>query len=300
MTIIKHPDHIIYTAIENDDINTIINTIENCLNDESEYEEYNYYVNNSISIDIEFKSALSYACALNKIKIIKFLLNNTKFKKELYYVDKYDYEHISAGTCLHCACKYGAIDAIKLLLSETDINPEIEYHYMTPLHIACSFGQIEAVKLLCNDSRVNVNSNSYGTPTPIFKACFNNHYEVVRYLLNNLNVDPTIISNQRGTLFHAAAHSCEITKLLLEDGRIDPNICDPCSDDSPICRACRSSNFKNVLLLLEHPSVNIEGALTSICYSFNSYVITDHKYNRTFADSNTFYIFKRLIYSVLI
>ena len=32
----------------------------------------------------------------------------------------------------------------------------------------------------------------------------------------------------------------------------------------------------------------------------NKQVITDHKYNRTFADSNTFYIFKRLIYSVLI
>lgn len=268
----------LFIAIENDDTDTVIDFFNN----KKEYIPYYYESHQEISHYGTTPTALAYACSLNKIEIVKLLLN---MNIDLNYFDNYDEAEMAEGTCMHYACKYGHYDIVRLLLNHPDIDPQIVFSNMTPLHIACKYGHLDIVKMLCSDERVDVNINvapdHLKFNTPLYVACRHKQLEIVKYLLQHPDIDPSITGDD-GTVLSIAClisdkndEKYELIKLLLEDGRVDPNIKHPTSGNSPLSYACYRNDINTVRILLERPNIDTFGALVSACYGCISVDTTD-------------------------
>eukprot|EP00730_Choanoeca_flexa_P004047 TRINITY_DN11584_c0_g1_i5.p2 TRINITY_DN11584_c0_g1~~TRINITY_DN11584_c0_g1_i5.p2 ORF type:complete len:153 (+),score=34.83 TRINITY_DN11584_c0_g1_i5:611-1069(+) len=94
----------------------------------------------------------------------------------------------------------------------------------TPLWAACSIGDIAMVKVLLEKgAEINVHEQGPNNALPIYVAAFNNHIDVLEFLLaNGAEVDARTTIHT--TTLHGAAQvgNCQAVKVLLEHGA-DPN-----------------------------------------------------------------------------
>jgi ankyrin repeat protein len=82
------------------------------------------------------------------------------------------------------------------------------------------------VELLLQQPEVQVNRQNYMGWTPLSKAAFAGHVEVVRRLLQRRDLEINLVDQNRQTpLFRAAAaRKLEVVKLLVGDPRTNPSI----------------------------------------------------------------------------
>lgn len=162
------------------------------------------------------------------------------------------------NAALKCACGCGHIEEVRLLLSLKNpdgtqvVDPTAGENQA--LHNACRTGAIEAVRLLLSlrspDGNLLVNPNVYNHSntyfnhyTAIHGACEGGDENIVRLLLADERVDPTV-ANNRAIRWACGDGHAEIVRLLLADGRADP--------DAGLREARRKNNTDLIELIEEH------------------------------------------------
>lgn len=121
------------------------------------------------------------------------------------------------------ACTFGNLEIVKLVVARIPHVVVGEMHPGVPiLHQACGAGHVPIAEFLL---QAGCPPNKYyaALGTPFLAACKQGHAEMVRYLLQRPDVDPTIPQYGGNTALHVAcaAGRAEVVRLLLADPRID-------------------------------------------------------------------------------
>jgi len=101
-----------------------------------------------------------------------------------------------------------------------------EAQHRTALHIAAENGSMDLVRILVEEGNARQSLQTIHGDTALLLACRRGHHEVARYLLGlACTQDLTIRENNSYNCLHLAvwSGSLEITKALLENGRVDIN-----------------------------------------------------------------------------
>lgn len=130
--------------------------------------------------------------------------------------------------------------SIQLLLADPRIEQGVDLRSALPE--ACRLGSASVVALLLDDPRVDVPSHQY---TAIRTACCNKRVDVVRVLLAHPRV-----TLEKSNFFYSS--NAEITRLILEDGRLDPAH----RQNQALVNACLLDDREVAALLLADPRVN--------------------------------------------
>lgn len=180
--------------------------------------------------------------------------------KEGEDIDIIEYKHLLKPHCKNyisskidhkdsrLVIKYGLTHEFKELIKNGYV---IDGYFgqIPDIELASREGHVEIVKLLLEDPRVDP---SIDHNTPIEYASYSGHSEVVKLLLSDPRVDPSDRDN------FIISHTCkrghlEVIKLLLEDPRVDPSD----RDNSPIEAGVIRGYYEIVKLLIEDPRVNV-------------------------------------------
>jgi ankyrin repeat protein len=152
---------------------------------------------------------------------------------------------------LKLAFQEGSEKMVKLLLNAGADVSKTDTWMRTPLRMASEEGWYELVTfLLGQTSATSRNARDLDGWTPLSKACFNNHVEVVKLLLDN-GTDANISVGEGWTPLHTAADQghLEVVRLLLDNGA-DLNAHDT-HGRTPIHSAMSKYMFDVVELLLK-------------------------------------------------
>jgi hypothetical protein len=125
--------------------------------------------------------------------------------------------------------------------------------YNYAIYWASQNGHAEVVRLLLTDPRVDpsVRGNEEICHDALAKASQNGHVEVVRLLLTDPRVDPSALNNYAIRFASQNGH-VEVVQLLLSDHRVDPSA----HDNYAIRWTCYNGHAEVVRLLLSDPRVD--------------------------------------------
>ncbi|ORX79468.1 ankyrin, partial [Anaeromyces robustus] len=105
------------------------------------------------------------------------------FENQKSYVNKHS--TLIGDNPLMNKCLSGEYERVQDLIKYGyDVNDIDEYGY-TPLMKACIGGKIEIVKFLINQSNANINNTNNSEYTALMFAVENNHFDIVKYLIEN-------------------------------------------------------------------------------------------------------------------
>ena len=175
-------------------------------------------------------SALSYAVwkrYSEVLNIFKIFLNDPRTD-----VNKGDRNGITPlmSICDDSVSEEVGVQLISLLLKHTQIQINKKdniFSKFTALHYACILGRSKCVKALIEDDRIHINITDRYGQTPLYRAVYFGHLEVVKVLLSSSDIDPNILTWGETPLHKAHVFGQkEIMKELLKDNRTDPNIPD--------------------------------------------------------------------------
>ena len=137
------------------------------------------------------------------------------------------------------ACQIGDVDRVRELL-QNGANPTENNN--APIAYASCNGHADIVKLLLQDGQVDP---SVFYNAPIRNASYYGHPKIVEMLLQDRRVDPTDDDNY--TIKYACLNRhIKVIELLLQDGRADPSV----NDNSILRFASSFGHIKVVELLL--------------------------------------------------
>jgi ankyrin repeat protein len=206
------------------------------------------------SIDKNGRTALHWACRMNQLDIISFLIHNNS------NINIADNNNIVP---LHSVAANGNIEACKMLLNKKAQVDRMSSSGNTPLHYAVSYGHFDMVKLLIKNGAsldiknkrqrtplilaaremagvkivrllvekgADVNARDYSNNTPLSLAAWRGSEKTVNYLLSkNAELDVTGIKGFRllyysinkklWHLYHGLVKKCEHLKRLIPDGQ---------------------------------------------------------------------------------
>ena len=165
-------------------------------------------------------------------------------------------------SALQLACQYEHYDIVKLLLEHPNINLYTYDDFMSPFCQICFNGTIDIINLfldhpaLCPSKEAAISAAS--------KSNSVNKYEIIKLLLNDGRFDPNFVSdiNQvTGPLHVACIHNDnELFNLLINDcTSIDKNL--KTNGVTPLMLACSYNNIHLVKRLLEFEEVDPNDAL---------------------------------------
>ncbi|BCS25933.1 Pfs, NB-ARC and Ankyrin domain protein [Aspergillus puulaauensis] len=176
----------------------------------------NQHIIRAIEAD-PYESPLSSAVVNGHAEIVKLLLD-----KQRFHPDMKDDE---GWTPLCHAAAYNHAEIVTLLLTDQCADPNLtDIDGRTPLSWAAGNGHTETVKLLLAAKNIDLNTKSADT---LSWAARNGHTEVVELLLGNEHVKSGIWDDEEKLVREAWSYGMDITKLLLAETPIDPNILTP-------------------------------------------------------------------------
>ncbi len=94
-------------------------------------------------------------------------------------------ENVTAlGSWLHVAASYEQIEVVEYLISEgIDLNIEGAAGKVTPIRCAALQGNLNIVKILYDNGAIL--DVSTANKNPLFAAIYNNHFKIVKFLVEN-------------------------------------------------------------------------------------------------------------------
>lgn len=188
---------------------------------------------NDLSFDDNY--LMRRCCKLGYTKIVRKLLKE--------YKDRSDPGPPKGNirSSIKHACKSGHLEVIKLLLKDprVDLNSDC-------IEIACQHGRSDVVELLLQDDRITNLELSDCLSTAIFYG----HKKVVEHLLKSGKVDPSVNWSIDDSYNSPINNACNlgysgIVKILLDDKRVDPSI----NYNTCIQQASKDGRIKIVKLL---------------------------------------------------
>ena len=149
----------------------------------------------------------------------------------------------------------GKVNILKFVLSDARFNEALDISWVDVFDSATYNGQLEVVELLLSDPRTQPSTNLLdavvGTNSTVPAQ---NYAEIVRLLLQDLRVDPTIDNSVvlREYIFEGPRDDPEIVRALLKDGRADPMA----NNGEPVKRAALNGRVQVLAVLLSDSRVD--------------------------------------------
>lgn len=167
------------------------------------------------------------------------------------------------------------IDLIKSAIddgSDEVINFCFDDFECPPLMLACYYGHTYLVKLLLENKNIRVNETSFNRYTAL-QALFcdldeeysnepnfvETRCDVVRLLFEDPRCNPCITTDNDSTILHVSCQTkCDVklTKMILDDGRIDINAVNN-QQDSALINACDNGSIDKIKLLFDYPNIDL-------------------------------------------
>ncbi|CAB4058972.1 Sex-determining protein fem-1,Protein fem-1 homolog A-A,Protein fem-1 homolog A-B,Protein fem-1 homolog B,Protein fem-1 homolog A,Protein fem-1 homolog CG6966,Protein fem-1 homolog C [Lepeophtheirus salmonis] len=189
---------------------------------------------------MDFRNVVFNAARDGKLRRLKVFLDHRPFEEVKQLVSA----QTNGATPLVLSCRNGHQEVVEYLVER----------WAPPLWCAAAAGHAQIVKLLVQEGKANVNSTTKTNSTPLRAACFDGHYEIVKYLVEHganievanrhghtclmiacykghLRIAKYLIAigadvNRKSVKGNTALHDCaesgslEIMKLLLDHGAI--------------------------------------------------------------------------------
>lgn len=159
---------------------------------------------------------LMLACTKNNLNVIQELLSsgaNPRCRNK------------DGWTAFHIAVRESHMNVVCYLL---DIDPllwnTVSKNGRTPLHTAALHGHLDAVKILCN-AGCDKDVQDFCSTTPLMDAASGNHPHVLKYLIQEAEVDIEKRDALGRSVLHLAAQSgsLQCVSLLVSDVLVDVN-----------------------------------------------------------------------------
>ena len=183
----------------------------------TEIVHFNYSVINCL--DRYHRTPLFWASTRGHTQVAELLLNDTQTQVNIR-------KSTTGGTALYQAAKYGHYEIIALLLKHphTDVNSGL-ITSETPLFIAAENGHKLGVRLLLTHSSIDVNR---GTKSPLMAVSLKGNSEIVKQLLDMVNIDVNIAAfDGKTALFYAVKSGVpESVEYLLRCPKTDIKLLD--------------------------------------------------------------------------
>lgn len=140
--------------------------------------------------------------------------------------------------------------------SDEDVGDESTPELNSQVLKAAESGDLERLSQLISSDSQLVNCRDADSYTPLHRACYNNHVDVIRYLLSQ-GADIHAESLEGWKPLHSAAHwsQTEAAALLIEAGA-DIN-CKSHSGLAPVHLAAQQNNRPLLELFLYHPDIEL-------------------------------------------
>ena len=190
---------------------------------------------------------LHYAALNGHLEIVKYFLDDLKVSPEL--CDGMD------QTPLYYACQGGHFDVVSYLVTDHKCNPLYGNKKLeTPLHCASGDGFFEIVKCLvshltiqfgsANTCEIIMESVDLDGDTSLHYAALNGHVQIVRYYLEDLQMDPNIEGEWKQSPLHIASQQgyLEVVKCLTDEFGCDP-LCVDDENATPLHRASQDGHL---------------------------------------------------------
>jgi len=156
----------------------------------------------------------------------------------------------STFSLLQYAVKFNKIEIVKILI-DLEVNPnQVTFNDNSyPLIESICENNKEITDILINCKNINVNVYNDLLESPLFYACLNNDYKLVKLLIEKgANVNHV---NGSGESILSITLDLNIVKLLLISGA-NPNLENNYDYSTPLIEAVRESNFNKIKLMVEH------------------------------------------------
>ena len=152
------------------------------------------------------------------------------------------------------ACRTCRLDVIKELQKRGVYLKRSKVSGKHPAHVACKCGSLDIVKYFIDDLNLDPNIQDNEGLTLLMIACIKNRLEIIEYLLEN-GADPNITNEYVATaLYLAAKYGCSKSlSLILKYTKEVDVICDN-SKSTPIMAAVERGNIECVKTLLKAKS----------------------------------------------
>lgn len=194
-------------------------------------------------------NVLIKSCEDGSVGVVKVLLADQR-------VDPTIIHNIFYNSPIEVACKNNHLEVVKLLLEDDTVNPFYSNGYISGFLRACEQGHTEIVELLLKHKKrylEEINKNFYleEINTNFCLACWNDHLEVVKLIIDDGEVDPSYDNNDP-IIAACNVGNLEMVKLLLADKRVDPST----DNNHCILDMSESGNIEIIKLLLNDPRVD--------------------------------------------
>lgn len=182
-----------------------------------------------IDITRNHNEAFRLAAEFGYFDLVKELLQNPKINPS-----------DSKNWAIKAAIKNGHLKVVKELLKNNQIDPDISQ----TLNLAVKYGHYQIAKELLNSKRLTVSDTRYHEP--IYFAAKNNRVKIMKLLLDDTRLDPSIKKNE--AIITAAENGyIEIVKELLKDTRVNPTD----FNNASITRAARKGHLEVTKALMD-------------------------------------------------
>ena len=114
-----------------------------------------------------------------------------------------NFKSVGSVTVLHEAAQMGHSECLEELLKKGANTETTSKNGRTALHFAARFNQSKCVEILLKYG-ANINAVDKYNETPLHDAAWNGHEEVVDALLQNTNIDVTMVNNSKQTALDVA------------------------------------------------------------------------------------------------
>ena len=196
--------------------------------------------------DIKNVTPLMIASEKGYLKIVKLLLN-------ICSIDTINAQRFDGETALHLSCDKHHAHVVRHLLSHQMLDKNIcNKNGMTPLMITVGSGQRKLTRRLLL-AGADPNCAKKDGDTALHIASFMGNYSIAKDLLK-FKANPEASKDDGWTPLMVAIprNYLEIVKLLLEEGRVNPNKQNERDGDTPLQIACWNNCLDIVKLLLQN------------------------------------------------
>ena len=161
---------------------------------------------------------LQIACEKGHIEVVRYLLD--------------DCSAVRQRNLLHLAVKSENVDLVEYLVQTVKIDPAcLSNENIASVHVAATCGCIEVLRWLIGkagcDQSMRAQPGTQEIPsggTPLHFACFEGHFKVVKYLVDEMKCDVHDTDSQGRSAVYLASEkgSLELVQYLIEEKGCDP------------------------------------------------------------------------------